>query len=218
MFKYFIKRFLTIIKYGRKCKVDEKAIILGSCLFEGNNKICRGAYVNNVLVGYASSIGSESYICKAQIGRFSSIGDNVKFISATHPLEPFVSTHPAFYRKGSAEKYIDKDKYSEYLTIDGSYSFDIGSDVWIGSNSIIRGGIRIGNGAIVAMGSVVTKDVEPYSIVGGVPAHFIRYRFTEEQRNKLLCFKWWDKPNSWIEEHAEYFSDIEKLLKVITQI
>lgn len=217
MFKYLLKRLLTIMRYGKKCEMDSKTIILGACVFEGKNKVCRGAYLKDVLLGYASSIGAESYVYNTRIGRFTSIGDNVKVVSATHPLEPFASTHPVFYRENNTEHYVDRDKFNEYITLDNGYSVDIGSDVWIGSNVIIRGGVRIGDGAIIAMGAVVTKDVAPYSIVGGVPAHFIRYRFTEEQRIKLIDFKWWNKSISWIKNHAEYFSNIDDLLEKIIQ-
>ena len=68
----------------------------------------------------------------------------------------------------------------------------IGNDVWIGSNVTILGGITIGHGAIVATGAVVTKDVPPYSVVGGVPAKVIRYRFSEEKIQELLDEKWWE--------------------------
>jgi acetyltransferase-like isoleucine patch superfamily enzyme len=67
----------------------------------------------------------------------------------------------------------------------------VGNDVWIGAKSTIMSGIKIGHGAVVAAGALVTKDVEPYSIVGGNPAKFIKYRFTQEQIEKLLEIKWW---------------------------
>lgn len=68
----------------------------------------------------------------------------------------------------------------------------IGNDVWIGGRAIISRGVTIGDGAIIASGSIVTKDVEPYSIVGGVPAKVIRYRFTDQQIEKLEELQWWD--------------------------
>ncbi|MGN6605809.1 MAG: CatB-related O-acetyltransferase [Jatrophihabitans sp.] len=74
----------------------------------------------------------------------------------------------------------------------------VGSDVWTGYGSWIMGGVTIGHGAVVATGSVVTKDVPPYAIVGGAPAKLIRYRHTEEQRAALLEIKWWD----WSDEQV----------------
>ena len=88
----------------------------------------------------------------------------------------------------------------------------IGNDVWIGEGVTIKGGVRIGDGAIVAMNACVTKDVPPYAIVGGVPAKIIRYRFTDEQIKFLLDFQWWNKSLEWIEKHAEIFVDIETFI------
>ena len=90
---------------------------------------------------------------------------------------------------------------------------NIGNDVWIGDNVYILAGVKIGNGAIIAMGAVVTRDVEPYTIVGGVPAKVIRKRFNDEQIKKLEEIKWWNKSTDWILEHIEDFEDIEKFVR-----
>ena len=85
---------------------------------------------------------------------------------------------------------------------------EIGNDVWIGDSAIIMDGVKIGDGSIIAAGAVVTKDVPPYAIVGGVPAKIIRYRFDEDDINFLLELSWWEKDKKWIKENAEKFSDI----------
>src|SRR5690606_40549227 len=81
----------------------------------------------------------------------------------------------------------------------------VGSDVWIGAGSIVLDGISIGDGAIIAAGAVVNKDVPPYAIVGGVPARIIRYRFDEETRAALLEWRWWDLDNSKLQALAPGF-------------
>jgi hypothetical protein len=78
----------------------------------------------------------------------------------------------------------------------------IGNDVWIGAKSTIMSGVKIGHGAIVAAGAVVTKDVQPYSVVGGNPAKHIKFRFDEKQIEKLLEISWWDWEESKIKEEA----------------
>ena len=75
-----------------------------------------------------------------------------------------------------------------------------------------HGGCDIHDGAVVAAGAIVTKDVPPYAIVGGVPAKIIKYRFEEKTIKKLLELKWWEKDQEWIKRHAEDFADVEKLL------
>ena len=85
--------------------------------------------------------------------------------------------------------------------------------MWIGNNAIIKYGIKIGDGAIIGSGAMVTKDVEPYSIVGGVPAKIIKYRFTQEQIEFLLNFKWWDKDLDWLKKNKHLFENFGEFEK-----
>ena len=163
-YKYAIKKY----HIPNTCKIlPNKKISNIKC--EGHNVIVKGSNVINCKIGYASYIGAKSSICNTLIGRFTSIGPNVKTIIDAHPSKTFVSTHPSFYslRKQVGFSFTTKQKFEEYPKIDNKYSVIIGNDVWIGSNVLILGGHKIGDGAIVAAGAVVTKDVPPYAIVGG---------------------------------------------------
>ena len=91
----------------------------------------------------------------------------------------------------------------------------IGNDVWIGQNAVILPGVTIGRHCVVAAGAVVTKDVPPYAIVGGIPARIIRYRFSDEQIARLEESKWWEKNDEWLQQHAHAFCDIDQFEKEI---
>lgn len=160
-------------------------------------------------------MGQNNQLDNVEIGKFCSIGSYLSVITSTHPSRVFVSTHPAFYSTGcqSNKSFVEEDLFDEHLTINGR-NLIIGNDVWIGHNVSFIGGIRIGDGAIVGTGALVTKDVPPYAIVGGVPAKIIRYRFSEEQINSLLRIRWWNKDDDWIIEHIKEFQSIEEFVKI----
>ena len=147
-------------------------------------------------------------INRTTVGKFCSIGPNCTFGLAKHPTRNYVTTYPAFFSKnnsGCLISFSEKNLFEEQPE-----RISIGNDVWIGCNCIIMGGVTIGNGAIIGAGAVVTKDVEDYAIVGGVPAKIIRYRFTKEQIEFLNKIKWWDMDIKWIKQNVEIFFDIEK--------
>lgn len=203
------------LKKNKTCLISKGAYISLDSEIEGKNRFCSGSALFRSKIGRGSYINSKTELRNCVIGRYSSIGSNVKTISGTHPTEKFVSTHPAFYStaKQCGFTYVSKNKFQEYKLLDGVHEVIIGNDVWIGADVRIIGGVRIGDGAIIAAGAIVTKNVPPYAIVGGVPARIIKYRYSEEEIEKLMWIKWWDKDEEWIEKHAEYFENIQLLLE-----
>lgn len=185
---------------------------------EGMNVFSEGVvYRGNI--GYASYIGKNSYI-NGNIGRFCSIGAAVKVINGRHPTKDFVSTHPCFFsiKKQAGFTFVENDKFLENRYVDNdNHSVVIGNDVWIGNHVLLISGVHVGDGAIIAAGAVVTTDVEPYCIVGGVPAKVIKKRFSDEQIDVLLRFKWWDKPIEWIHEHADKFDNILDFIDTVSE-
>ncbi len=143
------------------------------------------------------------------IGKFCALATGVKFImnGANHAMAGF-STYPFFIFGNGWEIAEPKleDNPSKGDTV-------VGNDVWIGYDSLILPGVRIGDGAIVAARSVVTRDVPPYTIVGGNPAKLIRKRFSEEVIAALLAIAWWDRDIEWITRNlpAIVGGDIEVL-------
>jgi acetyltransferase-like isoleucine patch superfamily enzyme len=152
-----------------------------------------------------------------KIGRFSAIGDNVRTGLGRHPTSDFTSIHPCFYspQKQAGFSFVQNQLYEEhvYVDISNKYFVEIGSDVWIGNNVLIMDGINIADGAIIAAGSVVVKNVNPYTIVGGVPAKVIKRRFDKDQIEQLLNIKWWNWSFQKIQKKHHLFYNIIKFLQ-----
>lgn len=143
-------------------------------------------------------MGAYSYVVgpvrgNLSIGRYCSIAGNLQLMGDSHPMER-LTTHPFTYHQDFAD--IARDHYGRtvvpepYSILDAPVT--IGNDVWIGEGVLLSPGVTIGDGAVVAARSVVTKDVPPYTIVGGVPAKPIRKRFDADLIDLLLETKWWD--------------------------
>lgn len=206
-FYLFIVFIKNIMRYSKKnVFVHFGAKISCSCLDE-KVVIHKYAAVYSCSVGSFSYIGPRSIVLNAKIGKFCSIGSDVRICLGKHPID-LVSTTPIFYSSDIFQaahfSLVQKDKFEGYENI------IIGNDVWIGSNAIILDGVKIGDGAIVAAGAVVTKDIPPYAIVGGIPAKILRYRFDEETIKFLSDFKWWNKSLDWIKKNSNEFLNINK--------
>jgi virginiamycin A acetyltransferase len=148
---------------------------------------------------------------KLIIGKFCMIASDVKFImNGANHLTNAISSFPfAIFGEDWANAMGGKNYPNKGNT-------EIGNDVWIGFNATIMPGIKIGNGAIIASNATVTKDVEPYSVVGGNPAIEIKKRFTKEQIEKLLELKWWNWEIEKITSNVQKLTsgDIDNLLLV----
>ena len=186
-------------------------------MFEGRNALLEGADLRLCKLGYASYISANTKLHNVKIGRYSSIGPNVRNILGQHPTRQFVSTSPMFYstQKTLRKSYVTHNIFEEYRYTENGYSVEIGNDVWIGDGVTIMEGVTVADGTIVAAGANLVKDTEQYAIVGGNPARFIRYRFNEDDIIFLKQLQWWNKPETWIDEHAKYFNDIKKLIAVV---
>lgn len=149
---------------------------------------------NNVLYHYP--INHDRLI----IGKFCSIACGAKFLfnSANHSMNS-LSTYPfpLFFEEWGIDKKNVADSW------DNKGDIVIGNDVWIGYEAVILAGVTVGDGAIIGTRAVVTKDVPPYTIVGGIPAKPIRKRFSEDVIARLLELKWWDWSKERIAQNIE---------------
>lgn len=178
------------------------------------SSIDKKAAVGNGAQIYNSSIGRYSYIynskvINAEVGQFCSIAEDCTIGGGAHPVN-WVSTSPVFYTgKNSLKANFSNNSFDEYArTI-------IGNDVWIGSKCLVKGGVKIGDGAIVGMGSVVTHDIPPFEIWAGNPAKFIRKRFTEDVVEKIQDIKWWNWSENELKQFGDLFKDPFELISVV---
>lgn len=168
--------------------IEDGVCMTRDCVLGNKSVIQKKSILNHVIVGNYSYISRNSLVQNTIIGNYCSISHDFMCGLGAHPLDLF-STSPIFYKTNNCFKEsIVKDDLNivEYKKI------VIGNDVWIGARVTILDGVKIGDGAVIAAGSVVTKDVPSYAIVGGVPASIIRYRTTEEKIKKYRAMEWWN--------------------------
>jgi acetyltransferase-like isoleucine patch superfamily enzyme len=177
---------------------------LPSCvILSGHSRITQDPKNNSVILTEEEHI---NYV-KVKLGSYSSIAVGCKFmLSGNHDWER-VTTYLRFD--------ITTKRDSEGILSNGDII--IGNDVWIGNDCAIMSGVNIGHGSVIATGSVLTKDVEPYSIVGGVPAKFIKKRFSDDIIDRLLKSKWWDLSKNVLEKNSDllFSRNIEEFLDEI---
>lgn len=189
-------------------RIGYNTAIDGSCILVGDNAFGQNCVISKTIIGRATYCTNNVVISNAEIGSFTSIAANVKIGLHKHPTQYYVSTYPAFHIKWAQTPYLNCS--SDFDVHPKTF---IGCDVWIGDSAIILSGVRIGDGAIVGAGAVVTKDVPPYSIVCGVPAKVMRHRFSEAEIEKLLEIKWWEWDKEKIARFQSSFKDINEFLK-----
>lgn len=207
--RWFTTKLYLELKYKHKYLELEYMVEVKNCKFGNYNKIYKYSRLRNSQLGDFSYVARDGQVYNTKVGKFSCIGPNVSLGNGIHPSAKFVSSHPLFYStlgQSSGLVIVENNLFDEFPFT------EIGNDVWIGNNVTIQPGIKIMDGAIVGSGAVVTKDVAPYSIVGGVPAKLIKYRFTENQIEYLLKLKWWDKELEWIKKNKDKFQNIEKFI------
>lgn len=175
-------------------------------------------------LGYGSYIGGGGMV-SAEIGRFTSIGPNCRYINATHAYKtPFATTCPLFFSKSNGNNpqgktFATEQMIEEFKFYDKARELvnKIGNDCWLGSNVTLIGGVEIHDGAVVLANAVVTKGVPPYAIVGGVPAKVIGYRYDDETIQFLQKTKWWNNQPEWFEKNWRLLNDIEALKEFFNQ-
>lgn len=193
----YIKGF---IKNLFRKNISVLALVDAFSNFHNTTKINRFVKVVKSDIGKYTYIGANTWVFHSKIGSFCSIADSVNIGLASHTKD-FLSTSPLFTETNNAlkQRWSDKDFDNPYKTT------NIGNDVWIGSRVMIKSGINIGNGAIIGAGAIVTKDIPPYTIVVGVPARIISYRFSDSVIKLIEDLKWYEMDDSTLRKNIDFF-------------
>ncbi len=178
---------LGLLKHITNINISKLSFIDRNSRIDKRAKVNRNVHVIDSKIGRYSYVGPNSWVCIADVGSFCSFAANVNIGLGNHTMH-YKSTSPIFTEVANAtgHSWIKQDKSLPFKrTI-------IGNDVWIGYGAKIIGGVKIGDGACIGAGALVTKDVPPYAIVGGVPAKIIKYRFSPKTIEYLINEKWWE--------------------------
>lgn len=212
MRKYILGFFKNLFNWA----IPLSVLIDDSSVVDRKARVGKKCKVFRSKLGKYSYIGRNTQLINAEVGSFCSISGNVLVGMGTHTLNN-LSTSPIFTEKhnGTGFSWVDSTPSNLFPKV------VVGNDVWIGTRSMIMGGVTVGDGAVIGAGAVVTKDVPPYAVVGGVPARIIRYRFSEDVIKRLLELKWWEQPDEVLKENIALFQsgeiDVEKVDEMINQ-
>jgi len=219
--------FMRSLKFRLKCKliqlthplitnssltdlslIDSSARINQSC-FYGNARIDRQCVIDRcqITANALVSIGAHSILTgpirivadlhPVSIGKFCSLAPDVVIWESLHDIRRITS----FYILSE----FFGDNFTRDITSKGS--INIGNDVWIGTKAVVLSGVNIGDGAVVGAGSIVTRDVPPYAIVGGIPATVLKTRFPEQIVQRLLELRWWNWEDAKIRQNRTLFEE-----------
>lgn len=217
----FIRQLIDKWRFrGRDITVKRTARVRSGSRLEGTNRIGQRTTFRGDL-GYGSYIATDCNL-SASVGRFTSIAPFVRSNPGIHTYKaPFATTSPMFFNRDhlNGRSFADRDMICNLRHADAERKLDviIGNDCWIGQGVFFAGGVTVGDGAVVLAGAVVTKDVEPYAIVGGVPARTIGYRYDPATIETLRRIAWWNRDPRWRRDNWELLTDIDRLKTILSR-
>lgn len=184
-----LKYILGLLKHLFNRAVSMGARVDNLSIIDKRARVFCKSKVFNSSIGAYSYLSPHSSLVYSSVGKFCSIGPNSSIGLGHHTLN-HLSTSSIFTERhnGTGHSWTDKQDVYPYKKV------TVGNDVWIGSRVMVVGGVTIGDGAVLAAGAVVTRDVPPYAVVGGVPAKVIKYRFSEDVIEYLEKLEWWNLP------------------------
>ncbi len=169
-------------------------------------EIDEGCVVSECEIGDYSYLIRQTEAWCATIGKFANIASHVRINATNHPVWR-ATLHHFVYRAG--DYFDDAEHEDEFFAWRRGNRVIIGHDVWIGHGATILPGVTVGNGAVIGAGAVVSKDVVPYTIVGGVPARLIRERFDASLGERMLRLAWWDWDHRRLRDALDDFRSLD---------
>ena len=198
----------TAVHLGQAPTLAPSAIVR-DCRFGRYTQVGEQSRMENCLLDDYAYLGNSCDLMSADIGKFANIAAMVRINPGFHPME-YPTLHHFTYRP-TMYGMADEDD-AEFFQWRRRQRVVIGHDTWIGHGAVIMPGVHIGNGAVVGSNSVVTKDVPPYAIVGGVAAKVIRQRFPRAIAEALEATAWWDWDHDTLTERMADFQDLRGFL------
>ncbi|WP_350293399.1 CatB-related O-acetyltransferase [uncultured Croceitalea sp.] len=194
MVSFFLRNYRKLFKKNNAIRfgAEVKNTVLGS-----NINISRYCFVSNSVIGNYSSLGRNTTVINAEIGNFCSISWNSTIGATSHDYKR-LTTHAFPYI--SHYNFVKKDERFIIKTT-------LGNDVWIGANVIIMPGVKVGNGAVIGAGSIVTKDVDDFEIVYGIPAKSKGFRFSKQTIEEITEMAWWNWDDGKLKKHIGIFKE-----------
>jgi hypothetical protein len=178
---------------------------LRDCQVGSWTDIGANSWMAETTFGDYSYCAGDNQIIYAEIGRFCSIASHVRINPGNHPMDRVTQHHMTYRRVQYGFAETDDGAFFAWRR---AHQCVIGHDVWIGHGALVMPGVSVGTGAVIAAGAVVTKNVSPYTIVGGVPARPIRPRFPPELAEKLLRIAWWEWNRPTLEARFGELGDV----------
>ncbi len=211
-----VNRPKVLLYFLKKTQIIKQRRNFQSALLGTNSVIFKNCFLQNSIIGSYTYVQTNSTLINVQVGKFCSIASNVHIGLFDHPISR-VSTSPVFYDNSQPLPFFFTSTKTYNSTNVNTFIQD---DVWIGQGSLVLAGVNIGVGAVVGAGAVVTKNVDPYSVVVGVPAKHIKFRFEPEVRERLLKSEWWKLDENslmmlapFMIDPVVFLTELDKLIK-----